>query len=503
MAINRVSPAEQFEETLKDIGNQNGYPPTNYQIDIYEEISRGSGHLIVNAVAGSGKTTTILDCLKFIPSYQRVLFVAFNKHIAEEINSRNLPPNAQARTLHSIGLQTFPGRPKINQYKLANIWEEQFSGRKSQFSPFSKTISLLRNFGFGAQLPLPEDGDIDEIVDRFGIEIPQEITRTFNITIKDLFEVMSKQCDVIDFDDMLYLPVKYQHDFPKFDFVFVDESQDLNPIQIEIVKRLMTEDSRAIFVGDRYQAIYGFRGADPDAMKKIEEIFQPKQLPLSICWRCAKKIVEKAKFIVPEIEAAPNAPEGSISTVEWEEFPEKVGEGDYVLCRTTAPLVHHCLELIRQGISACIKGRDIGKGLAALLKKIEDQQDGPFPQSIRLYGSEQTAKLSKSKNSEGKIASLMDRIETLEVLAEGAEDYDEVRERIENIFSDTDQAVTFSTIHRAKGLEAHRIFLLRPDLLPHPRATLPWEREQERNLSYVAFTRAMTELVFVYGGEVH
>lgn len=502
MVINRISPADQFEETLSNIEEQNGHKPTSYQIDIYEEISRGSGHLIVNAVAGSGKTTTILDCLKFIPSFQRVLFVAFNKHIAEEINSRGLPKNASARTLHSLGLSTFPNRPKINEYKCLNIFEEKFEGSRVHFGPIKKTISLLRNFGFGAHLPPPEDPDIDEIVDRFGIEIPQ-LDFEFNPFIQELLIDVAEDENVIDFDDMLYIPVRNDHNFHKFDFVFVDESQDLNPIQIEIVKRLMTPNSRAIFVGDRHQAIYGFRGADPDAMKKIEEIFQPKQLPLSICWRCAERIVKKAQHIIPEIEPAPHAPAGDVYSVGWEDFPKKVSEGDYVLCRTTAPLVQHCLELIRQGTSACVKGRDIGKGLTALLNQIEAGWLKSFPQGITLYGSEKANSLKQIKNSNGRIASLLDRIETLEVLAEGAEDYDEVRERIEDIFSDSDRSVTFSTIHKAKGLEAHRIFILRPDLLPHPRATLDWEREQERNLSYVAITRAKTELVYVFGGEVH
>lgn len=57
-----------------------------------------------------------------------------------------------------------------------------------------------------------------------------------------------------------------------------------------------------------------------------------------------------------------------------------------------------------------------------------------------------------------------------------------------------------STIHKAKGLEAERVFILKPDLMPHPKAKRGWEIDQENNLRYVAITRSKRELYLVNGG---
>ena len=64
--------------------------------------------------------------------------------------------------------------------------------------------------------------------------------------------------------------------------------------------------------------------------------------------------------------------------------------------------------------------------------------------------------------------------------------------------SDKQEAVLLSSIHRAKGLEAERVFLLFPDTLPHPKATQEWAKAQEFNLKYVALTRAKKDLFFVW-----
>jgi DNA helicase-2/ATP-dependent DNA helicase PcrA len=65
------------------------------------------------------------------------------------------------------------------------------------------------------------------------------------------------------------------------------------------------------------------------------------------------------------------------------------------------------------------------------------------------------------------------------------------------IFSDDQVGVVFSSVHRAKGLEAKRVYILSPELMPHKMATKPWELEQERNIEYVAITRTLSELVYV------
>jgi superfamily I DNA/RNA helicase len=99
----------------------------------------------------------------------------------------------------------------------------------------------------------------------------------------------------IDFDDMLWLPVILGHKFSTLDWLFVDEAQDTNDIQIEILERSLGHSSRFVAVGDPHQAIYGFRGANSDALDKIVARFACRTLPLSVSYRCSKAVVAEAQ----------------------------------------------------------------------------------------------------------------------------------------------------------------------------------------------------------------
>ena len=96
---------------------------------------------------------------------------------------------------------------------------------------------------------------------------------------------------------------------------------------------------------------------------------------------------------------------------------------------------------------------------------------------------------------------MQDRHDCLLAFAEGAATVDDVTRRIEAVFTDdrNGKGIKLSSIHKAKGLEAKRVFLLEPHgaTVPHPMAKTSWQREQEMNLRYVAITRAIEELVYV------
>jgi superfamily I DNA/RNA helicase len=84
-------------------------------------------------------------------------------------------------------------------------------------------------------------------------------------------------------------------------------------------------------------------------------------------------------------------------------------------------------------------------------------------------------------------------------LSEGCTTIRELQDKIDAIFSDDAEGVVFSSIHKAKGLEAERVFILHPELMPHPMAKQDWEQVQERNIEYVAITRTLSELIYVEG----
>jgi hypothetical protein len=213
-------------------------------------------------------------------------------------------------------------------------------------------------------------------------------------------------------------------------------------------------------------------------------------------------VIAEARTIVPHIEAPADNPkgEGLVETVSTPEFVKGVRDGDFVLCRTTAPLVKRCLEQIGLRRKAVVKGRDIGQGLIALVEQLAPSPNTPvgtFLEMIAQYRATQLEKLGAA-GRETEAQMVEDRCDTLEVLALGLDRTIDVTRRIDEVFSDADcPGITFCTVHRSKGLEADRIWILRPDLMPHPKSKQDWQVTQEWNLKYVAITRAMRELRFI------
>ena len=480
-----------------------------YQQDIFDWAVQNLGkgkHLIVEAVAGSGKTTTIVELFHRLPSNTNAIFVAFNKHIATELQGRGL----NAATLHSAGFKALrdnvPGRVEVKADKVARIlkWDifklktatkEEKAHCFAVLNPIVKIISLLKgrayiNHAIDAEV-------VDELIERFAIDIPTD--KDFMGPLQDAWLRDFKRMRVIDFDDMLYIPVREGWTIPTYDLVCVDETQDLNLVQVRLVEQMVRNNGTAIFVGDSGQAIYGFRGAAPESMANIRKDMGCEELPLSICYRCPKAVVKAAQEYVPHIEAAEGAADGVVETVSGEEYLELVAEDDYVLCRTTAPLVSHCMKLIADGRYARVLGREIAKGLVTMVQDIGEKLPiDEFLLALTDYTNKKSEALLR-RERDVQIQILQDKAECIRALAAEATTGEDVILKIEEVFSDHEarNGITFATIHKAKGLEGDRIFILHPELLPHPMAKLDWQIKQESNLAYVAITRAKQELRWV------
>jgi len=252
-----------------------------------------------------------------------------------------------------------------------------------------------------------------------------------------------------------------------------------------------------------HNSIYGFAGACSDSIERIIKRTKAIVLPLSICYRCPSKHVALAKTIVTQIKAAPDAEEGIVENIPYNKVSEIVREGDLIVSRCTAPAVKLCIELIGKRIPARVRGRDIGRSLTAIVREVATHPDFDFKKFGKFldeYRSTKIAKLEQKKNSQAQIESLCDRISGIIVCWEAfnSPTLEEFCNEIENLFSDSRSSVILSTVHRAKGLEEKRVFILRPDQLPlrYPNQQ-SWELEQEYNLRYVALTRAKEALYFV------
>lgn len=524
--------------------------PSKYQRAIYSFVQgldahsdpdhwvdfQGKRNAVVEAVAGSGKTTTIVKSLDFLnarkpvtaaqlaggpsawdsmfaeqrssPSNPKVLFVAFNKHISEELQ-RRVPSYVTASTLNSVGWGVCRASCKTeldankDENILRTIMDLSNPVDKAAFYKIKNVVSKM--VGLLKALVIKEYDQVfaqfDAIADKYDVTIPE----LQDVDVKHLtvlvWEKSVSHTRHMSFDDQIFQPIYQGWTLPSYDWVFGDECQDWSPLNLQLVKGL-GRNGRIVAVGDRHQAIYGFRGADPDSIKNCIEELDAVTLPLSICYRCPSAVIKEAQKIVPHVEEPEDNPNGA-GSVEWVTTPEFISgvlDGEYVLCRTTAPLVKRCLELIGRKRKATVKGRDIGRGLVNFLDDLEPSQYTPileFLDRLAAYKSDRVEKLSKmGRDTEAQ--AVEDKCDTLSILAMDCTTTGDIRKRVDQVFSDSDSpGVTLMTVHRCKGLEAKVIWILRPDLMPHPKSKKPWQKTQENNLLYVAQTRSQSELYFV------
>lgn len=482
-------------------------PFSPYQTAIFDAIQDNTQDVIVNAVAGSGKTTTIVEASNLIPTSRTAVFCAFNKSIVDELSER-LGGNVTCKTINAIGhgaLAKYLGRVKLDDGKYRDIIAQvtEFVVH-DDMKAFQSGIASLVSF---AQSTLSETTDdaFAELAAQYGIELAT--TKDFDAeyfydaaryVLKTGAE-MAESEKVISFNDQIWLPNLWNLPCTKYDYVFVDEVQDLSRGKLGIVLRSRAYGGRVIGVGDPRQSIYGFAGADPRAWNEIIERTNAKVLPLSVCYRCPRSVVELAKAIVPEIEAHTNAADGHVETISQDKLINEAAIGDIVLCRYTAPLIRTCLQFIKEQKPARVKGRDLAKQLLGMAREaLRYGTWEEFPKALDALVALKVGQLKGRKNTENQIQSLQDRAEGLLACfdAFNARSINEFASQVEGLFSDAGGVIELSTIHRAKGLEANRIFILSPSKLGTG-GKLPWEQEQERNLKYVALTRAKTHLYFV------
>lgn len=492
------------------------FTPSSQQASIYDFIQTSNQSLIIEAGAGCGKTTTLVNVVKLI-EHKTIAFCAYNKSIASEIEYKTNPlniPNLKVGTIHSFGFaayRRFQSRVKVDGNKLRNLAIQEFNGEYQELRQFVvEALDMAKQVGIGCLQEIDDDKAWYDMCDKFSLFDSLPVNRTPAEGIdaaKYLLNVNNNVKNVIDFSDMIYLPIYYKVRMPQYDYVLLDEAQDTNPTRRALVKMMLKPGGRLIAVGDRRQAIYGFTGADSDSLDKIQEEFNTESLPLSVTYRCPKNIVKMAHDWVDDsvIQAHESAPEGVVDTIELSEIYDKVGPQDAILCRNTKPLVELAYSLLRRQIACKVEGRKIGEGMINLARKWKTVKTvGQLTTKLEEWKDREIAK-NKAKGNNDKCQQIEDQADTLAVFMLQCEDSDPISVLVDNInkmFTDTKEGeqkvLTLSTIHKAKGREWDHVFALGMGTYsPSKYATKKWELEQEDNLCYVQVTRAKKHLTMV------
>lgn len=471
---------------------------TAQQEAFWQALQDRSGHLVLEARAGTGKSSSAREGMWRIKDRHRqarIRYCCFNRAIADEF-ARDCPPGIDVGTLHAFGYQALRAmgrKPVLDAKKNAALLAGMPAAERLDRSARScvlRYVSLAKNFHLD-----PDSDDLPERIASLALHLGanwDEVDGPIVDTAARLFRQSVHVLNRIDFDDMLYLPVSRELPFPSLDYLFIDEAQDLNAIQHALVAR-MTGAGRTIVIGDPYQAIYAFRGADANSIDRLRGHLDADTLSLTVSFRCPRSHVARARLIVSDFEAAPGAPEGEILF----DNPDAIlsaRPGDFVLCRMNAPILRYCLRTLSRGKPAVMRGRAIGQNLETVLRRVGDVATiAQFRLVLNAWLAREIQRYRDRGDMEAEIEMAEDRAGCLMAIAETCGSPSEIPTAINRLFTDEPgRSVVFSSIHRAKGSEADRVFLLDIPYTREPRQD--WEHDQRRNLRYVALTRSRQSL---------
>ena len=486
------------------------FKPSGKQEKIFDTWKNTNNNILINAVAGSGKTTTLLELLKYCEF--RTLFLAFNKSVQEEIQSKideKGLTQGKSLTMHSLGLSAIKKHYKkvvIKNGKNFDLLKLVQAKHKSIFKYMKwedklKLSYTLMDMNDIARLFLTDD--IEEIKKHL-----QSMDKNF-VNHKDIISLWASLISyreasynsntvTIDFNDMIYLAARENLYIPVEPYyLMVDEAQDLNLAQHKLVENLISQGTiiKWIAVGDRNQSIYGFSGAYSSSFDKFLDMGNVEELPLDICYRCATNIIDETNEVYDVMEYGKEE-KGIVGTASdiSEIKPESM-----IICRNTSPIIKLYFGLLGVGMPVYIKGDDIMTSINRFLKPYMNKSVANTKSELMLKLDE----LQKDSSDEGRMKLYVfkeNHTNFKALVANLSTDYEIIQvllKKVEDLFKVKDKAVMLCTIHKAKGLEADVVYILNEGLIPSKFATSPEQLKQEQNLKYVARSRAKNELYYL------
>lgn len=248
--------------------------------------------ILVVASAGSGKTTLLEQLAKSLSPTATNLFLAFNKTIAETLKTR-LPVYCNPSTFHGVGVAACRTKfPRIRISEDKTFFAARDLGvEKQNLHRVCALVSKAKTLGYGIVSTLTTELFTSVLEETY----PDWEVASLMPYVEQLLDLSVKDEKHIDFGDMLWLPIKHDWRLPRVSYIFVDEAQDLNELQMLWLERLLLPGGRIIAVGDPSQSIYAFRGAHAFAMQEMKQKFSLVTMPLSVSYRCSQAVVRLAQ----------------------------------------------------------------------------------------------------------------------------------------------------------------------------------------------------------------
>lgn len=277
------------------------------------------GPMLVLAGPGSGKTATLVERTKNLitkhgVSPSNILVITFTKAAANEMklrfeqemiqeNSGQGVPRVTFGTFHAIFFMVLKLAYNYNSSniisdetkyqamrELINRYGLEYRDENELMSGIFGEISMIKN----SRIPLEYFYS-----SQCGEDIFRKIYRDY--------EAFLKKHRLIDFDDMLTLTYELFRERPdilsawqkKYQYILVDEFQDINQIQYDILRMMAAPENNLFMVGDDDQSIYRFRGSKPEIMLHVPKDYpEVKQIQLEMNYRCPKAVVDASQKLI-------------------------------------------------------------------------------------------------------------------------------------------------------------------------------------------------------------
>lgn len=465
------------------------HDPTPEQSSIVEAATLTTNNLMLNALAGCGKSATLKlidQAIKTKPA----LYLVFNKRNSDEALAAQkvgeFASTTTIRTFNSLGHRIWAASCAnsvvLDRTKIRNLWREHIDtltrgeagAAWSQYQVVMDGIEKARALGYVPADVFPNARRLISLTDlsRAMDEPPNDHAIDLIDTI--LTESIKRAYKGhIDFNDQIYMPALFGGTFPRFPLVMVDEYQDLSPVNHAMLGKLAC--GRIIGVGDPWQNIYGFRGAASGGMAGAVRRYEMTEFPLSVSFRCPRAIVEASHWHVPHFRWIKDG--GNVSTPET--FNHSSFMDDHtIICRNNAPLLRLAFKLISAGRSVTVIGSELGPRLVNIMKKLGDASINRSATVAEIESWRQERVLAGSKSAN-------DLADCMRVFAEHGDTLGAAISYAEHIFA-AKGTIRLLTGHKSKGLEFDNVIHLDPWLIG--------DEAQERNLRYVVTTRSQNSL---------
>jgi len=470
--------------------------PTEEQQAILDATGRV---LLINARAGTGKTTTLRMIASAHPD-EKILYLVFNRKAREEAEGR-FPGNVQVRTVHSLAFSRSVG--EVDNFSVADMLPA-FKGHSNPQQLAAVSHDLVEFF---MNSPLPKVEEAMEVFQEDHLASLSEEVRDLVEDSRDRIVQASREI----LGQWYRQERPYPHDFylklfhreglfdkalDRFDRVLVDEGQDLSPIMLDALERCQR---RIVIVGDTHQQIYSFRYAI-DAMKRFPS---DHQRDLTLSFRFGKDIADLASVFIREAKGEKGFrikgnPEKRSRVAFYARPPRpKAGERCAILSRTNLALFEHALGLRATGIPFSLQGN-----ISGILGRIldvywlsEGTHDKIRDPLIRSFENLEDLETYAADLDDFQLSNMVEVVrEYARILPEAVFDIMKISKSTAD--DPNGPGIILSTVHGAKGQEYDRVYI-DADIaasMSRPEALVTPTFGDEANIAYVGFTRAIRRL---------